>query len=1350
MAEFHNPNQINSGRTQINYNYRKIEPIDSGGYGGVKDEDDNIDQIIAIVLDELKKDGIFDNVIIDEDKIANNVVQYLIDNDLLEVDINAIISDVKDQIKNDTTFIVSLKGDKGDPGVDGKDGISPSASDVATELKSDTAFVASIKGEPGANGIDGQPGPKGDPGQDGNDGQDGAPGPKGDPGADGKDADPQDVANLLKADIDFLASVKGDKGDKGDPGVDGQNGLKGDKGDLGPKGDKGDPGADGKDGVSPTAESISEELKKDADFVAALKGDPGKDADVDLDQLATDIKTDANFVAACKGDKGDKGDTGKTAYDLWKEAGNAGSEEDMFNSFHGRSGADGRGIANITKKDTDYLTDHYEITYTDGTTDNFDVVNGANGRDGATGATGNGIALLEQNVTSTQDGGTNNIKCVMDDGTEKNFSIKNGSKGNDGNGIATITKDSSAGKVDTYKIIYTDGSYTTFTVTNATDVSNLSQLNNDAGFVTDTVDNLVNYYTKNDIYTKTEIQNQLKTFSNGLSSKIVDALPTDPADINSTTIYLVKATDGSNSYEQFMYIDGQFASLGTTTIDLSGFYSKSEIDAIVTTLVTRNVLDTLLANYVKKNELGRAAFSNSYNDLDDLPTIGSGSADIDDSVSSLTTTYSSSKIEKEFGKKTDVDNKVDKEDGKGLSSNDFTTALLLKLNGIADKANNYTLPEATTTILGGVIIDGTSLKKDANGVLHAIGGGSGGVSSYSLLDDKPTINGNVVNQSNTTDSLDLLSKSTYGSPSRNDAVAKADVAKIIEGFDSGFSPMQYYGTDNNNVLGVHNLPMGSTVTPEIEQAIFMGVTTGDMLHIPLAKQIVNNKFMIDFYKEIIGEKGLEKVLCEFNRAQYYNYCFDPEMILFSDDESETGVSIVTLHEKSFIENIDIALWQYNIENIDKIENLELLSDFDHYAHKLSKGNRNSLITVTYRGNGSGVTSGTSATAWQFIVDGAHANANAYTTGTNNSNFILDFDFKVPVCMKGLYYLQHVYASHGLFNMYGSDDGQDWKFLDTFTWHGTTSAAYKETIKNDCSFRYYRMQGAGKHNLSGAPWHWEMYFDICPADFLLMDGNGNFYSVYPEYYDSTSGVFTPLTESVAGESADVQKIVFDQYGFVCGDLLKEITINGETFRPIDKIDDTYSLVSMSDRRIGVVGLINNDELIVMNNATSFKTAAAINSLVADFEETEDTGYIKCAFSIDNGVSWKSFDGTDIVPMTSTCPRNKAYGDFTETEKQNWDSFKNEIITKGFPISNMSVIDFNTIESGDIIESILFAFVLHNDSIEDVCKLKSVTANIDEKSYACSCDPGDITVKVVEGSIDITPNIDITKLYVNTFL
>ena len=50
---------------------------------------------------------------------------------------------------------------------------------------------------------------------------------------------------------------------------------------------------------------------------------------------------------------------------------------------------------------------------------------------------------------------------------------------------------------------------------------------------------------------------------------------------------------------------------------------------------------------------------------------------------------------------TDLAKKVDKVDGKGLSTNDYTTTEKNKLAGIAEKANNYTLPTAGTT-LGGV------------------------------------------------------------------------------------------------------------------------------------------------------------------------------------------------------------------------------------------------------------------------------------------------------------------------------------------------------------------------------------------------------------------------------------------------------------------------------------------------------------------------------------------------------------------------------------------------------------------------------------------------------------------------
>ena len=87
-----------------------------------------------------------------------------------------------------------------------------------------------------------------------------------------------------------------------------------------------------------------------------------------------------------------------------------------------------------------------------------------------------------------------------------------------------------------------------------------------------------------------------------------------------------------------------------------------------------------------------------------------------------------------------LNGKVDKVDGKGLSTNDFTDAYKTKLNNIEDNANNYVLPKGSQDTLGGVMGDGTTFTIDSNGVGHAVGGGGGGTSDYSALINKPSIN----------------------------------------------------------------------------------------------------------------------------------------------------------------------------------------------------------------------------------------------------------------------------------------------------------------------------------------------------------------------------------------------------------------------------------------------------------------------------------------------------------------------------------------------------------------------------------------------------------------------------------
>lgn len=96
--------------------------------------------------------------------------------------------------------------------------------------------------------------------------------------------------------------------------------------------------------------------------------------------------------------------------------------------------------------------------------------------------------------------------------------------------------------------------------------------------------------------------------------------------------------------------------------------------------------------------------------------------------------------------------KVDKVEGKELSSNDFTDAYKTKLDGIAAQANKYVLPTATTEIIGGVKVganisysNGTISLSKAN-VTSALG------YTPPTADTKVTIN-NTLTSTSTTEAL---------------------------------------------------------------------------------------------------------------------------------------------------------------------------------------------------------------------------------------------------------------------------------------------------------------------------------------------------------------------------------------------------------------------------------------------------------------------------------------------------------------------------------------------------------------------------------------------------------------------
>ncbi len=98
-----------------------------------------------------------------------------------------------------------------------------------------------------------------------------------------------------------------------------------------------------------------------------------------------------------------------------------------------------------------------------------------------------------------------------------------------------------------------------------------SDLTNDSEFITNAVNDLVNYYKKTETYTKTEVNSLIGAISN-FSWKIVGTLP----DVGSSNIlYLVGPTGtGADKYEEYVWSDDKFEKIGDTSIDVRGKADK--------------------------------------------------------------------------------------------------------------------------------------------------------------------------------------------------------------------------------------------------------------------------------------------------------------------------------------------------------------------------------------------------------------------------------------------------------------------------------------------------------------------------------------------------------------------------------------------------------------------------------------------------------------------------------------------------------------------------------------------------------------------------------------------------------
>ena len=166
---------------------------------------------------------------------------------------------------------------------------------------------------------------------------------------------------------------------------------------------------------------------------------------------------------------------------------------------------------------------------------------------------------------------------------------------------------------------------------------------------------------------------------------VVTQLPT--TDIKTNKIYLVKdSTTEGDLYQEYLYIDGKWENVGT---------HKQEVD---------------LTDYAKKSEALKSVESMPTGDLVQLHMTTVGGMQSDVNIRKATTELAG------------VMSAVDKN----------------KLDGIADGANNYTLPIASATALGGIKL-GSGLSATSDGTVSVSADVVAGAVQWDSIENKPNV-----------------------------------------------------------------------------------------------------------------------------------------------------------------------------------------------------------------------------------------------------------------------------------------------------------------------------------------------------------------------------------------------------------------------------------------------------------------------------------------------------------------------------------------------------------------------------------------------------------------------------------
>lgn len=227
---------------------------------------------------------------------------------------------------------------------------------------------------------------------------------------------------------------------------------------------------------------------------------------------------------------------------------------------------------------------------------------------------GDNLSITADGVLSAEAGGTTDYSVLLNKPVLNTENTKS---------LAVDSNETINGVVSLHNISKT-GSYEDL-LNKPTIPTKTSDLENDSGFITNTVDNLTNYYLKSETYTQSEVNNligQIKT----ISIEVVNTLPTTGED---NKIYLVpKEGSTGDVYNEYIWVNNTWELIGSTQVDLTGYATQDWVnnqikDFLNESQVTQIVNNSLTNYYTKTETYSKTKVNNLLNgkaNADDIPT----------------------------------------------------------------------------------------------------------------------------------------------------------------------------------------------------------------------------------------------------------------------------------------------------------------------------------------------------------------------------------------------------------------------------------------------------------------------------------------------------------------------------------------------------------------------------------------------------------------------------------------------------------------------------------------------------------------------------------------------------------